>query len=69
MKLAILALVLFPALARAEGDATVTPKSGVPVETVKVTDQPDAALFDRVRDAHVRAEKKGLLAVATNPAR
>jgi hypothetical protein len=55
----------FAGLARAEGDAASAPPSnttaGVPVETVKVTDQ-DQGLFERVRDTYVRAEKKGLIA-------
>lgn len=62
MKLA--ALFLFAAaVARAEGEA---PKAAPPpVETVKVTDQPDADLFERIRGAHIRAEKSGQIAVNT----
>jgi hypothetical protein len=65
----IAALVLLPAaFAHAEGtadsSAASATKPGVPVETVKVTDQADSSLFDRVRDAETRAEKKGEIAVA-----
>lgn len=64
MKMFLLAaLCLAPAFARA--DETPAPaKTAVPPETVKVTDEKDQPLFDRVRDTYLRAAKKGLLATA-----
>jgi hypothetical protein len=59
-------VLLLPAIARAE--EAPSPATGLPVETVKVTDQ-DPGLFERVRDAHLRAEKKGRIALLTAPAR
>jgi hypothetical protein len=35
-----------------------------PTETIKVTDAPEQALFERVREAHHRAIQKGALATS-----
>ena len=43
-------------------------KTPVPVETVKVTDQAEQPLFERIRETYIRVEKKGLLATVTSPA-
>lgn len=63
MKTLLLAALLYAPLAHA-ADTAPAPKADVPVETVKVTDQADQPLFERVRETYIRAEKKGLLAVA-----
>jgi hypothetical protein len=65
MKVLIIAAFCFLTAAmhaRAEGEATPAVKT--PIETIEVAPESSTGLFERVRDAHIRAVQKGTIAAA-----